>query len=187
MDYLITTPLVEYAGENWLINTRVSGIYRKHLNAILSQIFAMLSHHNKIFIFRFDLHMSGYTADNKPITDFIRQLSGKLDTQYKFTRIGYCWAREHDKAKGQHYHFALILDGNKIQSPRYVWEMIKDQWEFAHGRYFLPKQSYYRIGRNDRHTLARAIYRLSYLAKGRSKDFRPIQTKTYGNSRIKIF
>ncbi len=185
MSYIITSPLIEFNGEWWEINTRKSGIYHDMMQAILGQLFAMLSHHNKVLIFRFDLHCPDHTDTNKNITDFLRRLSRRVIRHYELTRFAYCWAREQEKAKQQHYHFALMLDGNKVQKPSLIWEMIKTIWEFIGGSCWLPENAYYRLTRANRPQIQESIMRLSYLAKGRGKGYKPHQTKNYGTSRIK--
>lgn len=185
MSYIVTSPLIEFNGEWWEIDTRTSGIYHDMMQAILGQLFAMLSHHNKVLIFRFDLHCPDHTSTNKNITDFLRRLSRRVIRHYELTRFGYCWVREQEKAKQQHYHFALMLDGNKIQKPSLIWEMVKTIWGFMDGKYWLPENAYYRLTRENRHQTQEAIKRLSYLAKGRGKSYKPHQTKNYGTSRIK--
>lgn len=184
MNYIITSPLIEFNGEWWEIDTRASGIYHHIMQAILGQLFAVLSHHNKALVFRFDLHCPDHTATNKNITDFLRRLSRRVMRHYGLTRFGYCWVREQEKAKQQHYHVALTLDGNKIQKPSLIWEMVKNIWEFMGGTCWLPENAYYRLRRGNRQQIQEAIMRLSYLAKGRGKSHKPHQTKNYGTSRI---
>lgn len=184
MSHIITTPLIEYAGQQWQIDTRKSGVYSNIIHATLGQLFAMLSHHNKVLVFRFDLHCPEHTSTNKNITDFVRRLSRQVMRRYGLTRLGYCWVREQEKAKQQHYHFALMLDGNKIQKPSLIWEMAKKHWGFMGGADWLPKDAYYRLTCKSYTETQEAIMRLSYLAKGRGKGCRPAQTKSYGTSRI---
>ncbi|MDZ7923045.1 MAG: inovirus-type Gp2 protein [Marinagarivorans sp.] len=181
----MTSPLIECEGVWWKINTEGSGIYSGMMRAILGQLFAMLSHHNKVLVFRFDLSTPNYTNTNKEITDFLRRLSGRIKSHYKCERIGHAWVREQEKAKSQHYHFALILDGNKIQTVNLLWTWVKTCWEFTEGRAWRPKKPYYRLDRHDPTKTAEAVYRLSYLAKGRGKGYKPDQTKNYSTSRIK--
>lgn len=184
MGYIGSSPLINFNGQCWEVDNRVSGICTHLMRTILEQLFAMLSHHNKVLVFRFDLHRPDYTETNKSITDFLRRLSRRITRRYQFIRIGYCWVREQETAQNQHYHFALILDGNKIQNPSLLWLMAKTSWEFTDGTCWLPKRPYYRIDRGNEHQVQEAILRLSYLAKGRGKSNKPVQTKSYGVSRI---
>jgi hypothetical protein len=48
------------------------------MQAILGQLLAMLSHHNKVLIFCFDLHAQTTPTPTKNITDFLRRLSRRV-------------------------------------------------------------------------------------------------------------
>ena len=58
-------------------------------------------------------------------------------------------------------------------------------WDDMNGYVFWPENPYYNVNRGDHDEIQQTIYRLSYLAKTRSKDKRPPQTKDIGTSRIK--
>lgn len=184
MSYIGTSPLIEFNSQWWEVDVRSSGIYTHTMKVILGQLFAMLSHHNKLMVFRFDLHCCEYTETNKNISDFLRRLSRHLTRHYKLARFGYCWVREQEVSESQHYHFALLLDGNKVQKPTLLWQVAKEYWEFTGGTCWLPKNPYYRLTRGDHYETQEVIKRLSYLAKGRGKNSRSAQTKSYGTSRI---
>lgn len=183
MSYISTRPLLKFEGRLWEVDIRVSGIYTCMMKSILRQLFSMLSHHNKLIIFRFDLRRSEHSISNTDISNFLRNLTRLCIRRYELTRFGYCWVREQELSERQHYHFALFLDGNKIQSPGLLWELVKKYWEPI-GSPSLPKNSYYRINRDDDEEIQKVIRRLSYLAKGRGKTNRPEQTKSYATSRI---
>jgi len=183
VSYISTRPLMKFEGRLWDVDSQVSGIYTCMMKSILGQLFSMLSHHNKLIIFRFDLRRSEHSISNKDISNFLRNLTRLSIRRYELTRFGYCWVREQELSEHQHYHFALFLDGNKIQSPHILWELVKKYWEPI-GSPWLPKNSYYRISRDEEEKIQKVIRRLSYLAKGRGKTNRPEQTKSYGTSRI---
>lgn len=155
------------------------------LKQMLGQLDVMLQHHSKVHLIRFDLHQPTHTDDNKRITTFVRRYSDALCREYGFTRVAYCWAREQEKAKAQHYHFVFILDGHKVQGGQKLARLARKTWEQMGGTEWTPKRHYYNLTRNDHQSLQDAIYRVSYLAKGRGKGYRPSQTKDYGTSRIK--
>ena len=106
--------------------------------------------------------------------------------------IGHVWVREQEEAKQQHYHVALFLDGNKIQHPSKLLQLIKAKW-YKHGRVWIPKKEradddgcfYYIEKKNFVEERGKAIYRLSYLAKTRGKGYKDKQAKNYSVSRLK--
>jgi hypothetical protein len=154
------------------------------LKQMIGQVLAMLSHHNKVFLLRFDLHQNESPLNNRRISIFIRRLFGQINTFYNVTRIGYIWVREQEKSDNPHYHFALLLDGGKVQHPHYLLEVVKQVWEFMDGSVWIPENCYYRIKRDDFKLLQLAVLRISYFAKGRGKGRGGSTTKNYGTSRI---
>ena len=78
-----------------------------------------------------------------------------------------------------------MIDGNKVNYPIGIIEKLTQIWQDMDGNVYLPDHPYYNVNRNDHNQIQQAIYRLSYLAKTRSKDKSPKQTKDIGTSRIK--
>ena len=166
---------------------KVNATKSKHIRvdiqkAILGQLLTMAEHHRKLFIFRFDLHISTYTKDNKLVTSFNRRLFKRIKRYYKITRIGFIWVREQEKAKQQHYHYVLMLDGSKVNNPYSIQTWIEEIWSFNDGSCHWA--GYHNIDR-DTSTWMETTHHLSYLAKVRGKGYRPPQTKDYGSSRLK--
>ena len=95
------------------------------------------------------------------------------------------WCREIEKAKQQHYHYALIIDGHKVNHPELVNKKAKEIWRQLDGSEFFPEHCFYNLKRNDYESKQDAIYPISYLAKTRGKGYKPDQTKNYSVSRIK--
>ncbi len=184
-------PHISFAGattvgrNTWWVNASESGIYTAMAKRMIGQVDAMLSYHSKIHIVRFDLHQPDFTPDNRRITEFNNLLHSRLKARYKLDRIGFAWVRELERAKQQHYHFALILDGHKINHPQQVLELAAELWRFMDGSLWIPKHCYYNVLRGDHTELQAAIWRISYFAKGRGKGYKPEQTKNYSTSRIK--
>jgi hypothetical protein len=176
--------VIEMNDEIWFVDARKSGLYRPMLKAMLAQVFNMLSHYKRVHIVRFDLHIPDYTNDNSIITTFNRRLRQKLKQKYKINKIGFIWVRE--KAKRQHYHFALMLDGKAIQYPNFLLKnIVAPIWQNLGGSIHYPDNGYYNLARDNKDTIQPAIERISYFAKGRGKGYKPPQTKNYGTSRIK--
>ena len=110
-----------------------------------------------------------------------------VERTYQARHIGFVWARERETTKQQHYHFALWIDGNKIQHPKRLLAHIMQTWEAIdpsnHSMPYIKKPFYFV---NDNQGLGDVVYRLSYLAKTRGKGYRPEQVKDYSTSRLKL-
>jgi len=169
--------------KGWRINSTKSGIRTDILRPILSQLSALLSYHRKVFVFRFDLHPPAYTDNNKLLTSFNRRLFRKIKRHYKINKIGFYWAREQEKAKRQHYHYVLFLDGSKINQPHRIQGWIEEIWQYYNGS--AHWSGYHNVQRTNEQGIQKAAYHISYLAKTRGKGYRPAQTKDHGGSRLK--
>ena len=178
--------VVEVAGQTLWINGKKSGVYIPMLKRITGQLEAMLSHHAKVHILRFDFHQPTYTDTNERITTFNRRLFKWLKRNYGLQRIGFTWVREQEKAKQQHYHYALMIDGHKVQYSDLIQKKVIQIWsEITDGNTcWIPAHPYHNVARNDCDSLQEAVYRISYLAKARGKGYSPPQTKDYSTSRI---
>lgn len=164
------------------------GCYLEILTALKSQLDAMLSHHGKVLFIRVDIRQRDYTADNEPMSEFMRRLKKRLSRRYKTSRIAYLWAREIEKSKHQHYHLILMMDGDKVRHPARIIadiEYLSDVWDWP--KPFTPKRCYYLIKRDDADTYDKAFYRGSYLAKTRGKGYKATTANNYGRSNIKPF
>lgn len=172
-------------GKAYKVNTEKSGLYVEILQRIIEQFEISQKKWKRVFVLRFDLHTHAFTENNVRITAFRKRLFQKLKRHYGFKEIGYCWAREHEKGKSQHYHFVLFLDGNLIRHSSKINPMIKAAWDDGTGTYHVPfiKHPFHFADSED--DIEKAIYRVSYLAKPRGKGYRPPQTKDYGASRMK--
>lgn len=86
---------------------------------------------------------------------------------------------------------ALMLDGAKIKYPHKLLNTIQRMWnEITDGGHlFPPKNCYYIIHREmksvDDNTKEKAIYRISYQAKVKSKEKNTAKANDYGTSQIK--
>ena len=167
------------------LSTGKSGINSKQMNSILGQLEAMFSHHSKLHIIRFDLRLGIYADTSKMITAFNRRLFKWIKREYDLKRIGFTWCREQERAKHQHYHYVLILDGHKVRYPDKIIERVKKIWSTIGLSHWIPDNCYYSIERGNHQQTEEVIKRLSYLAKARGKGYKPNQSKNYGGSRIK--
>lgn len=184
MSHTIKCPYYWVHNRAWSVNAKGQGLRTDILKALLGQFNVMLESHNKIFVYRFDLHSPTYAPKNNLITAFNRRLFKRIKRHYDLKRIGFCWVREQEKVKQQHYHFVLMLDGNKIQYYVMLQKWITEIWQHMDGT-TTHWARYRNITRGDEAAIQSASYHMSYLAKPRGKGKRPIQTKDYGASRLK--
>jgi len=160
-------------------------LYVPILRKIIEQHQVALERWRRVFVLRVELHLPHETDSNRVVSLFLKRLKKQLKQKYAFKDIGHAWAREyHGKGKGQHYHLALFLDGNKIRHPSRIIGIIKASWERPFSDYHLGyiKRPFYFV--NNEEIEQKAIYRLSYLAKTRGKGHRSPQTKDYQCSRM---
>ncbi len=157
------------------------------LKKITEQLEAMLSHHSKVHVLRFDLHQPIQTSTNAQLTKFNARLFKWLKRHYKINRIGYTWVREQERQKCQHYHYVLMIDGHKVNYSQDIAAKAAEVWQgiFDGNTVWHPKRQYYNVKRDDYESIQSCVYRISYLAKRRGKGYKPAQTKNYGTSRIK--
>ncbi|MCH9739834.1 MAG: inovirus Gp2 family protein [Epsilonproteobacteria bacterium] len=172
--------------EQLKINAGVGkGVYLEILTRIINQLGIAYSIHKRLLVLRFDLHLNHYTSNNEVISKFLKRTKQWISRNYNIKDIGYAWVREIERAKTQHYHLVLFLDGDKIRYPNKLTKHIKETWS-DNGYMPTIKNPYYFIDKhNHKEMRAEAINRISYLAKTRGKRYRDPQTKDYGASRLK--
>ena len=187
-----------YKEEELFINSsETKGVYPNIIEKEVEQLDICLDKFGRVLVVRFDLSMDEYTGDNQTISIFLNRLKEKLFKLKKYRRIrdiGHVWVREVETVKTQHYHVALFLDGNKIQHPSALLQLIRVKW-YKHGRLWIPKKEhvdddgcFYFIDKKKKdweEVRRKAIYRLSYLGKTRGKGNKDIQAKNYSVSRLK--
>jgi len=185
--------------ENLFINSsETKGVFPVIIEKEVEQLDICLEKFRRVLVVRFDLSMDEYTGDNQTISIFLNRLKEKLFKLKRYRRIrdiGHVWVREVETVKTQHYHVALFMDGNKIQHPALLLQLIKAKW-YKYGRLWIPKKEhvdddgcFYFIDKKKKdweEVRRKAIYRLSYLGKTRGKGFKDIQAKNYSVSRLKL-
>jgi len=187
MRHSTSASVYQFSDKEFRINTH-DGKYvcrADILNSGIGQLLAMLSFHSRVLTIRVDLHMREYEASNIRISKFINKLRKWLACHYKMKRIGYLWVREQERAKSQHYHLILYLDGNKIRYPSKINKWIREYWIW-HDQPKPPtiKNCYTMVHRDDKESLDESVYRMSYLAKKRGKGYGGPKTRDYSSSRI---
>jgi len=181
----------------FIYSTNTLGVFPVIIEKSVEQLDICLAKFGRVLVVRFDLSLYEYSGDNHTISVFLNRLKEKLFKlkKYRMKDIGHVWAREQEEAKQQHYHVALFLDGNKIQYPSALLQLIKAKW-YKHGRLWIPTKKlvdddgcFYFIDKknlNFKEQRGKAIWRLSYLAKTRGKGYKDIQAKNYSVSRLNI-
>ena len=135
---------------------------------------------------RIDLHVSEYSGANEKVSKMIRRLEERLKEQYGMTDVGHIWVREMEKAKRQHYHLALMLNGHKLRHPKKLIAWIEKYWtDRNEPKPYTPRACYTMVKRGEQETYSKAFYRLSYLAKERGKGFKDAAANNYSTSRLK--
>ena len=162
------------------------GIYKEIIERFIGQFDIAFKVHKRLLVHRVDLHLNKFSSDNKVISTFVNRLKQWLKRNYGLDKIGYIWVREQDRSDKQHYHLALLLDGDKIRHPKRLNEQIKEMW-LPLGHVPVTLNPYYTIDKhNHNKTRAEIIERVSYLAKVRGKRIRDKQTKDYQTSRLRV-
>ncbi|WP_417535601.1 YagK/YfjJ domain-containing protein [Methylophaga sp.] len=176
---------VSFNGKKYRVNSAKSGLYREILSRLIAQFEIATIKWQRLFVLRFDLHTKTYTEDNKQITAFRKRLFQRLKRTYGVKQIGFCWVREMERSKSQHYHWVIFIDGNLIRHSGRINKIIKECWEDGSDNYHVPiiKNPYY-FGTKEQIS-EDVIYRISYLAKARGKGYRSSQAKDYQTSRLK--
>lgn len=172
-----------YAGRQYPINSTKSGCYTKILQRIIEQVTAMRALYGRVLFIRLDLHHENFGDDSSLMSVFMKSARAIVQSRYKTPHLGYLWARELERAKCQHYHVFLLVDGDKVNHPSALLGCLADSWARQGGTLSIPENCYILVVDED--SEAAAIHRASYLAKGRGKGYRPDGARDFDCSRIK--
>ena len=186
--------LLNINDEQLLINSDDKhGVFPYLIERIVQQLDTSIAIHKRVLVLRFDLRLNKYSGDNQTISNFINRQKQRIQRTYKTKDIGHVWKREKEKAKKQHYHVALFIDGDVIQYPSKLCRQIKAKWN-SHGSVWFPKKElptdtgcfYYIDTYKEGWEKVRTdvIERLSYLGKTRGTGYKDIQAKNYSASRL---
>ncbi|MFZ1388146.1 MAG: inovirus-type Gp2 protein [Thiolinea sp.] len=178
---------VQFLGKRYSILQGKQGVFSKIMHRLTEELSASIDLWGRVFALRFDLHHKDiYRENNQWLSQFFKNLKRRLEREYGMATIGYLWVREQEKAKAQHYHVVLFLDGNKIRHSSKINTIISDTWKAVNpsNHVAMPEKPFYFIDNEE--TLTNAIERISYLAKVRGKGYRNRQVKDfYGSSLYK--
>ncbi|MFW5500917.1 MULTISPECIES: YagK/YfjJ domain-containing protein [unclassified Maridesulfovibrio] len=159
--------------------------------------------HNKANVTRFDLKYpkdENVPTDNKDFSRFASTFNKAL--KRKGLDPKYIAVREQSREKHQHYHVAVLTDGNKIRSPHTVIKTAEEHWNRTLGKdkshkslvHYCTKSrsgekqtNHYVLRRNDDNfekEMNDCFERCSYLAKTNTKGNTPHRTREVFSSRI---
>ena len=160
------------------------GIYIEIIERMVSQLDIALAIHKRLLVCRIDLHTTYFSKDNKIISKYLNRAKQWIRRNYNIKNIGHIWVREQQRSKKQHYHLALFIDGDKIRYPAKLLRQLKEMW-LPLGYMPTVKNPYYFIDKHNKEEMrGEVIYRVSYLAKTRTKRYRDSQVKDYQTSRL---
>lgn len=185
----ITSEAITFDGITYWINCdKDIPCYSEYLKTTIRQVNAMLSHHSKLFIVRYDFRSKLNSNNNTDFLNFMEIIKKKIKVAYGLVRIGYIWCREHGKKNGGlHYHFSLLINGHKIKYPDKLSRLIEGDFAIFGGSMGYVENCFYNLARGDQQTIGEAIYRLSYLAKVNTKSGnRKQNVKRFGSSKIEF-
>jgi len=185
---MFNRPLTEdyyYANLQWKVLSFKQGINHQSLNNIFDQVLRLLSHHSKVLVVRFDLHLFDQANNNTLISNFTKQLKKQIQRKYS-KRVGFAWARERTtEEKAPHYHYAVFVNGHKINKSHSIYNIVKIICEKLGAlHHFFPENGFYNIKRGNLKDIQRVLVRLSYLAKNETKDTLSNHAANYQTSRL---
>lgn len=160
------------------------------LPKIKRELDAMLSHHRKVFVFRIDIRIERYTADNEVMTKFLRSFIPWLKRRYNLKRVGYVWCREVETSKKQHYHLVFMIDGTAVKTMKTITDKAIEIASIQDLSPWIPKSPSYlierkRLDEGDYSKYKEAFRRASYIAKERGKKVKGESVNSFQTSRIK--
>ncbi len=184
--YTTKSETIKHDGVVYGINSTGSGVLTEVMHKAITQLDVCLIKWGRVLVVRFDLHQKFYTSDNKYVSRFIESLRKQLQRKYGLSTFGYVWVREIERSKYQHYHFAVYVDGNKIRHSSRFLTMVRSIWQNIDDKNHVPtiKHPYHFI--DDIDSKNGAVYRISYLAKGRGKGYTGRYCNDYSTSRLKV-
>ncbi|HCV02136.1 MAG TPA: hypothetical protein DG048_05775 [Pseudoalteromonas sp.] len=187
-------------------NLHGHGMYVEILQSIKGQLDAILSHCEEVRVYRFDLRAAKDTclpSNNRTASTFIKRLAAKIHRIKKDTQLRYVWVREQTTNNtNQHYHFVLCLDAKLYLTRKHLKALVTSleqslgvsvRWSKAHDKQVntgLPAFKKLRAINTSANKKAylEEIFRLSYLAKVRTKDnyLRGDKTNDYHSSKANV-
>lgn len=170
----------------------------KKLSALLDQA---CEQNDKTMPVRFDLHYpqdQEAPGDNKDIS----RTMAKLSQKYKRgdTSPEYAWVREQKKNRNPHYHCVLLVDAERVNTPKQVFQDAEQLWgstiganrkgllnDCFQGKNREPHENGIIIDKHapdGRKNFEKARHQISYLEKAADKGPTKDGLRNFGTSRI---
>lgn len=175
------------------------GLYTCILESLYSQLLAIQSHHARIWVTRFDLHVPStsfteFQTWNQELSEFWHSVKKRLATKAwnNINKVAYCWCREVGDSGHEHYHCYIAFKHETMSFGSFLsqgytglWGVLQSAWIELTGGFLRPVNAC-TLNRGDMTTLRKIFYHLSYMAKVRTKGFGTGEThKRYSASRLK--
>ena len=162
------------------------GVDKTILQKGFEQIDIMFSYHSKVCIVFLEFHLKEFSDNNAVMSAFIHELKSYIKKKYN-SRLGYLWVREKNKAKAQHYHLAVMVNGHKCDNGWSIQQFANAVWQKQNNKgttHFVTRSTYNTL-RDDNIEANAARVRLSYFAKHRTKE-RDLACNCFSSSRLKL-
>ncbi len=113
---------------------QVSGhrVIKKMYEKVSELIDAYIDKHSKVFMARFDLkyHQDAQRGqDNRDIQRCMASVAKNL--KRKHLDPAYIWAREQHESQNPHYHCLIMVNGNKTQCAKTIYDVVNTNWHAA--------------------------------------------------------
>lgn len=187
-----------YRGYSVQYQDEQSPLIQEALDKFITQMEAIASHYQDIFLIRFDLHLPrdadpliGPTEANERVSELFSQLRDNKFRQKQWggqgiKRSAYGWCSELETAKQLHYHCWLAVPKGRIDRAGSIQKrpdgsfqgygfigMVYDLWQTlnpeGHANVHCDAKAAMRIKTADQQAIGEAIHWLSYMAKQRGK------------------
>ena len=98
--------------------------------------------------------------------------------------MGFAWCREQHKSEKHHYHYILLLEGHKKNSPINLQKIIFNTW-YSLGQSSISWRAFHNITRLKDEKLNHAIFHASDITKAATKGQASAYTNDFQCSRLK--
>lgn len=183
------------------VQTKHGHLITNHLQRIHDCLYRSLERNSSICVMRYDLYVPDHVSpdvllSNAVISKFIASMRAKIEHSQAQSRnhdrrvheadMRYMWCREISENGRVHYHVALVFNrsayafmGKFKLASNNMYVRVHGAWASALGIFVddmrgyihIPDNPIYKVLRDDAESFWQAMYRLSYFAKMKSKEY----------------